>query len=148
MNTNKDLTVKVKYLADIDSLQQIDVGDCIDVRCAEETFIQMFQYAQIPLGFACKIPDGYMAILMPRSSFFKKYGCLQTNSIGIIDNSYCGDGDQWAMPVVCLRADITIPKNERIGQFMIVPKMGDVKFKEVETLGYKDRGGFGSTGRM
>ena len=89
-----------------------------------------------------------MAFLMPRSSTFDKYGIIQTNSIGGIDESYCGDDDEWAMPVISLRNDVCIPKNERIGQFMIVPKMGRVNLEPVDTLGNKNRGGFGSTGRV
>lgn len=142
------LTIKIKYLADIDELKQIDVGDMIDVRAAKDIKLKYMQNTKIPLGFSCQLPAGYMAFLMPRSSTFDKYGIIQTNSIGGIDESYCGDDDEWAMPVISLRNDVCIPKNERIGQFMIVPKMGKVNLEPVDTLGNKNRGGFGSTGRV
>ena len=139
------MNIKVKYHTDIEPLQQIDIGDAIDVRAAEDVDLKMFEYAQIPLGFSCQLPDGYFAILSPRSSTYKKYGIIMVNSIGVIDSSYCSDSDQWAMPVISLKADIHIPKGERIGQFFILPKMPNVEFETVATLGNKARGGFGST---
>ena len=84
---------------------------------------------------------------MPRSSTFKKFGIIQANSLGLVDESYCGNNDEWQMPVYCLVDNVNIPKNERIGQFMIVPKMPNIVFEQVDDLGYEDRGGFGSTGR-
>lgn len=146
MSDNSELTIDVKYRADIDRLEQVDIGDAIDVRASEDTDLLYMQSTIIPLGFSCKLPDGYFAILIPRSSTFEKYGIIQTNSVGCIDSSYCGDSDEWAMPVVALRTNIHIPKNTRIGQFIILPKMPRVKFNEVDHLPDKDRGGFGSTG--
>lgn len=142
------LTIKVKYLADIDPLKQISVGDAIDVRAAKDVDLKFMESTHIPLGFACQLPDGYLAFLMPRSSTFDKYGIIQTNSIGCIDSTFCGDNDQWAMPVVALRTDIHIPKNERIGQFLLIKKEDAVNLLTVNTLGNKDRGGFGSTGKV
>lgn len=140
------MEIKVKYHTDIEPLQQIDVGDAIDVRAAEDIDLKFLEYTQIPLGFSCQLPEGYFAILLPRSSTYKKYGIIMVNSVGIIDASFCGNDDQWAMPVVSLKADIHIPKGERIGQFFILPKMPNVDFTPVETLGNKTRGSFGSTG--
>ena len=145
---NEPLTIKVKYHADIDPLEQISIGDAIDVRAAKDIHLLCMQYTKIPLGFSCKIHDGYTALLLPRSSTFEKYGIIQTNSIGCIDNAYCGYNDQWAMPVIALRTDVNIPKNTRIGQFIIIPKMPQVQFEAVYSLGYKNRRGFGSTGEM
>ena len=147
-NQAEPLTIKVKYHTDIDPLQQITIGDAIDVRAAKDVHLLCMQYTKIPLGFSCKIPDGYTALLLPRSSTFEKYGIIQTNSIGCIDNSFAGDGDQWMMPVVALRTDVNIPKNTRIGQFLIIPKMPQVQFETVDSLGYKNRHGFGSSGEM
>lgn len=146
---NEPLTIKVKYHTDIDPLQQITIGDAIDVRAAKDIHLLCMQYTKIPLGFSCKIPDGYTALLFPRSSTFEKYGIVESNSVGIIDcESYCGDNDQWMMPVVALRTDVNIPKNTRIGQFIIIPKMPQVQFETVDSLGYRNRSGFGSTGEM
>lgn len=146
MNDNEQLTIKVKYYTNIDPLQQITIGDAIDVRAAKNVHLLCMEHTHIPLGFSCKLPDGYFALLLPRSSTFDKYGIIMTNSIGVIDSTYCGDNDEWQMPVVALRTDVNIPKNERIGQFIIIPKMPTVNIETVDSLGYNCRGGFGSTG--
>ena len=140
------LEIKVKYHADMTPLEQISIGDAIDVRAALDIDLLYMQSARIPLGFSCKLPDGYFAILSPRSSTFEKWGIIQTNSPGIIDSEYCGDDDQWAMPVVALRTDVHIPKDTRIGQFIILPRIPNVYFTQVDSLGENNRGGFGSTG--
>ena len=62
-----------------------------------------------PLGVAMELPAGYEAHIAPRSSTFKNYGILQTNGVGVVDQSYCGDGDQWHMPAYATR-DVTIPR--------------------------------------
>lgn len=80
---SEPLTIKVKYHTDIDPLQQIEIGDAIDVRAAEEVKLKYMQSAIIPLGFSCQLPKGYFALLLPRSSTFKRYGIIQTNSTGI-----------------------------------------------------------------
>ncbi len=98
----------------------------------------------LPLGIAMELPKGYEAIVAPRSSTYKKYGIVQTNSIGVIDNSYCGDNDQWRMPVYFTQ-DVVIPKGSRIAQFRIQAKQPEINFITVESLGNTDRGGFGST---
>lgn len=139
------LNIKIKYHTDITPLEQISIGDAIDVRAAKDIDLNFMEPTIIPLGFSCKLPDGYFALLMPRSSTFKKFGVIQTNSIGCIDSSYCGNNDEWGMPVVGLRTDIHIPKDTRIGQFFILPKMPQVGFETVDDLGGKNRGGFGST---
>lgn len=145
---NEPLTIKVKYHTDIDPLQQIAIGDAIDVRAAEDVDLKFMQSTIIPLGFSCQLPEGYFALLLPRSSTFKRWGIIETNSCGLIDESFCGDGDQWGMPVVALRNDVHIKKNERIGQFIILPKMPTIQFETVDSLGNEDRGSFGSTGRV
>lgn len=138
--------IQVKYHTDVMPLEQISIGDAIDVRASEDVDLLYMQFAKIPLGFSCKLPEGYCALLMPRSSTFQKFGIIQPNSPGLIDNSYSGDKDEWCMPVVALRTDVHIKKNDRIGQFIIVPKMPQLCFLTVDTLGDKNRGGFGSTG--
>ena len=143
---NEPLTIKVKYHTDIDPLQQIEIGDAIDVRAAEDVDLKYMQSTIIPLGFSCQLPKGYFALLLPRSSTFKRWGIIETNSCGMIDESFCGDGDQWGMPVVALRNDVHIKKNERIGQFIILPKMPTIQFEIVDSLGNENRGSFGSTG--
>lgn len=143
---NEPLTIKVKYHTDIDPLQQIEIGDAIDVRAAEDVDLKFMQSTIIPLGFSCQLPKGYFALLLPRSSTFKRWGIIQTNSLGVIDFMYRGNNDVWGMPVVALRNDVHIKKNERIGQFIILPKMPTVQFETVDDLENEDRGGFGSSG--
>lgn len=130
---------------EIDKIEKIECGDWIDLRAAEHVKLEAGDDYVISLGVSMKLPDGYEAHLVPRSSTYKKWRIMQTNSMGIIDNSYCGDNDIWGMPVIAIE-DTEINKNDRICQFRIVKKMEDVKFTEVEYLADKDRGGFGSTG--
>ena len=139
--------LKVKYLADIEPLQEIWQGDWVDLRCAEDMDIKAGEFAMIPLGVAIQLPKGYEAIVAPRSSTFGKYGIIMTNSIGIIDESYCGDNDQWRFPALAVR-DTNISKNERIAQFRIIRHQPYVDIEQVEKLGNEDRGGFGSTGTI
>ena len=137
--------IKIKYFTDIEKIAPITKGDWIDLRAAEDISLEKGDFALIPLGIAMQLPEGYEAILAPRSSTCKKFGIIQTNSIGIIDESYCGDNDQWMMSVMAVR-DTTIKKNDRICQFRILKHQPEITFEEVRTLENKNRGGFGSTG--
>ena len=74
-------TIKIRYI-DSPALEQKDGSDWIDTYIAEDVSMQPGEFKLISLGFACQLPDGYEAILAPRSSTFKRYGILQTNSIG------------------------------------------------------------------
>lgn len=138
-------TIKIKFLREIDPIIQFNQGDWIDLRCAEDISLKKGESALIPLGIAVELPKGYEAVLAARSSTFWKYGIILTNAIGIIDESYCGDADEWKLPVLATR-DTSITKNSRIAQFRIIEHQPDIGFKVVETLGNADRGGFGSTG--
>lgn len=120
-------------------------SDWIDLRAAEDIELKAGDFKLIPLGVAMRIIDGYEAHVVPRSSTFKNYGIIQTNSMGVIDNSYSGDNDQWFMPVYATR-DIKINKYDRICQFRIMKNQPPFDFKKVEKLEGKDRGGHGSTG--
>ena len=139
-------TIKIKYFDnEIDKIEKISIGDWIDLRAAKTIKLKAGEFCILPLGIGMKLPDGYEAHIVPRSSTFKNWGIIQTNSIGIIDNSYSGDNDQWMMPILAME-DTCILKNDRICQFRIVKKMPDVEFKIVEHLDENDRGGFGSSG--
>ena len=139
-------TIKIKYHDnEIDKIAKIAVGDWIDLRAAETVAMNKGDFKLISLGISMKLPDGYEAHVVPRSSTFKKWGVLQTNSTGIIDNSYSGTNDIWRFPVLAMR-DTVINKNDRICQFRIVKRQPTVEFEEVDTLDSVDRGGFGSTG--
>lgn len=139
-------TIKIKYFSDkIDKIEKIDKGDWIDLRSAETVELKAGEFKLIPLGIAMELPSGYEAHVVPRSSTFKNFGVIQTNHMGVIDESYQGDNDQWFMPVYALR-DTVINVNDRICQFRIMEKQPQITFKEVEFLGNEDRGGHGSTG--
>lgn len=139
------LEIKIKYLSEIKKIEEIEGGDWYDLRCAEDTEMKKGDFKLIPLGIAMKLPDNYEAHLLPRSSTYKNFGIIMTNSQGIIDNSYSGDEDEWKFSALAMR-DTFIKKNDRICQFRIVQKQPNLLFEEVETLGNKSRGGFGSTG--
>ena len=140
--------IKVKYVVDgIDELCAVaGKSDWIDLHAAEEVTLKAGDFRLIPRGGAQALPEGYEAHSVPRSSTFKNYGILQTNSMGVVDGSYQGDNDQWRMPVYAPR-DVTIEKNARICQFRIVRNQPPLTFTRVARLDGPDRGGFGSTGK-
>lgn len=142
-------TIQIKYFTDkIEKLTYIaGKSDWIDLRAAKEMELKAGEYAMIPLGVGMKLPEGYEAHIVPRSSTFKNYGLIQTNHMGVVDESYCGDNDQWHMPVYALR-DTVIHVNDRICQFRIMEHQPKIEFEEVEALDAPDRGGFGSTGKQ
>ena len=115
------MEIKIKYFSDIQPIEKIAIGDFIDLRSAEDIDLDAGDFAIIKLGVGMKLPEGYEAHVVPRSSTYKKWGIIQTNSVGIIDNSYSGDNDQWMMPVLAMR-DTHISKNDRVCQFRIVKK--------------------------
>ena len=141
-------TITIKYFTDkIEKLTYIDgKSDWIDLRAAEDVALKAGEFKLIPLGVAMKLPQGYEAHVVPRSSTFKNFGIIQTNHCGIIDESYCGDNDQWYFPAYALR-DTEIHVNDRICQFRIMKNQPALTFTRVEHLEGPDRGGFGSTGK-
>lgn len=141
-------TIKIRYLSDkIEKLRYIDgKSDWIDLRAAERIEMKAGEFKLIPLGIAMQLPKGYEAHIVPRSSTFKNFGIIQTNNCGIIDESYCGDNDQWFFPAYALR-DTVIEVNDRICQFRICHHQPMISFMETEELGNEDRGGHGSTGK-
>ena len=138
--------IKIKYHnTDLVKIEKIAVGDWIDLRAAEDVTLKAGEKAIISLGVSMKLPDGYEAHILPRSSTFKKWGIIQTNHMGVIDNSYSGNNDIWGMPVRAME-DTEIKVNDRICQFRIMKKQPELEFIEVDHLDGADRGGFGSTG--
>jgi dUTP pyrophosphatase len=141
------MQIKIKYFTDkINKLEYIDgKSDWIDLRAAEFITMKKGDFRLIPLGIAMELPRGYEAHVVPRSSTFKNFGIIQTNSQGIIDESYSGDNDQWFFPAYALR-DTIININDRICQFRIIEHQSKLEFDEVRQLNNIDRGGHGSTG--
>jgi len=140
-------TIKIKYFSDeIERLRYIDgKSDWIDLRASEEVSLKAGEFKLIKLGIAMQLPEGYEAHIVPRSSTYKNFGIIQANHCGIIDESYCGDNDQWMFPAIAMR-DTVIHVNDRICQFRIFEHQPTINFEECEHLSGSDRGGFGSTG--
>lgn len=141
------MKIDIKYHADIHPLEKTEKGDWIDLRAAEDVVLEAGESKLISLGISMKLPEGYEAVIIPRSSTFKHWGIIQTNHFGLIDNSYCGDNDVWMFPALATR-DVLIEKNSRICQFRIQKKMEEVSFETVDHLGGMNRGGFGSSGKV
>lgn len=152
------MKMRIKYFDGAKKLEKINKGNWIDVYANKDVFIPLGERAMIPLGFALELPKGWEGHLAPRSSTFKTWGIIQTNHVGVVDDTYIGDNDQWHMPVYCLQnrekvKDIFndllgtwIKKGDKIGQFRIMEVMPEIEFEEVESFGNEDRGGFGTTG--
>lgn len=140
--------IRIKYFTEeIEKLKLIEgeKSDWIDLRAAQNVELKAGEFKLIPLGVAMQLPEGYEAHVVPRSSTYKNFGIIQTNHQAVIDESYCGDNDQWYYPAYALR-DTVININDRICQFRIMKKQPKINFEEVEVLGNDDRGGIGSTG--
>ncbi|MDM0496382.1 deoxyuridine 5'-triphosphate nucleotidohydrolase [Clostridium perfringens] len=152
------MIIRIKYFDKATKLKKITKGNWIDVYANKDIFVKCGERAMVPLGFALELPEGWEGHLAPRSSTFKTWGIIQTNSVGIVDDTYIGDNDQWHMPVYCLQGkDLEsengeeikgtwIRKGDKIGQFRIMEVMPEIEFEEVESFGNEDRGGFGTTG--
>ena len=152
------MIIRIKYFDNATKLKKITKGNWIDIYANKDIFVKCGERAMVPLGFALELPTGWEGHLAPRSSTFKTWGIIQTNSVGVVDDTYIGDNDQWHMPVYCLQGkDIEsengeevkgtwIRKGDKIGQFRIMEVMPEIEFEGVESFGNKDRGGFGTTG--
>ena len=137
--------IKIKLLNPNLEIQKIECGDWIDLRASKTYYYKENEFFVIPLGVAMQLPKGYEAHVVPRSSTFKNYGLLMVNSIGVIDNSYCGDDDEWMFPALATK-DGVVHEGDRICQFRIMKKMDYLDIEFVDELGNPNRNGFGSTG--
>lgn len=160
MGEKKYMKIRIKYFEEATKLKKITKGNWIDVYSNKDVFVKEGERAMIPLGFALELPSGWEGHLAPRSSTFKTWGIIQTNSVGVIDDTYIGDNDQWHMPIFCLQGKDNktlengekifgtwIKKGDKIGQFRVMEVMPEIEFEEVKSFGNTDRGGFGITGR-
>lgn len=138
--------IKIKYLPGATRMKKVEKGDLIDCYAYETVELKKGESALINLGFACELPQGYEAHLYPRSSTFKNFKVLMTNSVGLIDSSFCGENDIWKMAVYAIE-DTVIKAGERPCQFRIMECQPDIEFEEVDSLNNEERGSFGSTGR-
>lgn len=140
-------TIRIRYHSDeIEKLCYIEgKSDWIDLRAAENRSIRQGEYCQIDLGISVQLPKGYEMIIAARSSTFKNFGLIQTNAIGVVDESYCGDDDRLMWLCYATR-DTEVHVNDRLCQFRIFAHQPAISFEEVESLGNAARGGVGSTG--
>ena len=140
-------TIRIKYHSkELEKLEYIEgKSDWIDLRSAEHVVLKKGECRLINLGISMQLPEGYEAIIAPRSSTFKNFGLIQTNHIGVVDETYCGNDDIWRMPVLAMR-DTEIHINDRICQFRIQKHQPKIVFHEIDDLGNINRGGIGSTG--
>ncbi len=140
------MAIKVKVLVDgLKSIEAANPGEWIDLRSAEDVSLRAGDYKKLRLGVAIELPPGCEAIISSRSSTFEKWGIIPVGGIGIIDNKYKGDNDEWSFPVMAVRTT-KIHKNDRICQFKVIKQQGDIDIRYVKYLGNENRGGFGSTG--
>lgn len=138
--------IKIKYFTpDLQHIGKIDVGDWIDLRAAEDVTMLPGEYYPIRLGVGMILPMGYEAHVLPRSSTPAKFGIILANGMGVIDNSYSGDADEWHFPALAFR-ETKISKGDRIAQFRIVKNQTEIQFEVVDHLNETSRGGLGSTG--
>lgn len=143
---NYGKVIKIKYHVEgLEPVKQAHPFEWCDLRSAETVELKKGDFKLIDLGVSIALPEGYEAILAPRSSTFKNYGVLMVNSVGVIDFLYRGDADRWMMPVYATR-DTVINKNDRICQFRIQECQLPVEFIEVDDMEDESRGGLGSTG--
>lgn len=123
-------------------------GACaFDFKSTEDVTIAPGEFALVETGTVVETPEGYVLQIQPRSSTFKKFGIMQVNSVGIIDNDYSGDLDTIKFAYINMKKEsVTIPAGTRIGQGMFV-KIERADFELVESMGEREsRGGFGTTG--
>lgn len=140
------MDIQVKYLdPTMEPIEQAHPGEWVDLRLADDVSMKAGDFLYLNLGVCIKVPAGHEAIMAPRSSTFKNFGIIQTNGIGVIDETYCGNDDIWRMPALAMR-DTEIPKGSRLAQFRIQPIQGHVRVVPTEDMGGKSRGGLGSTG--
>lgn len=167
------MEIKIKYFSeDYPRLNKLKKGDFIDLRVDNIKSVeflgdtvnfsrlvadkQMKAGLDIPyskgtiikfgLGVAMELPEGFEAIVVPRSSTFTNWGLVLTNSMGVIDNSYSGDNDEWSAEFIAMK-DGVIKRFDRVCQFRIQENQPEIKFNEVKELNNKDRGGYGTSGK-
>lgn len=140
-------TIQIKYFDDgVERVHKFKVGDWIDLRCSQSVILKQGEYRLLKLGVGMILPKGYEAHVLARSSTPDKFGIVCANGMGVIDNSYSGDADEWKFPAVALRNTI-IEKGDRIAQFRIVKNQPKIRFMTVDMLNEMSRGGIGSTGK-
>lgn len=153
------MKIYYKRLRDVSVPEVVPKGDWIDLYVPVQNDIEIEKDTvyRIPLGIAMELPPGTEAIMAFRSSTSAKFDIMPANAFGVIDNSYCGEFDEWKFPVRAF-SNVTIPVNSRLFQFRIQLSQkatiwqklrwlfsNSVELVEVVELSHENRGGFGST---
>jgi dUTP pyrophosphatase len=116
-----------------------------DLCAREETTIAPHAIGYVPLNVAIEPPEGYFVLLAARSSLHKK-GLMCANGIGIIDRDYSGNDDEYkAVLHNYTDLPVTVYAGDRLMQGVFVPHVRGA-WEEVDDMGNKNRGGFGTTG--
>lgn len=158
------MKIKVKYFEGATPLTKIAKGNWIDVFARKDVFVPFMGQTMIPLGFALELPKGIEGHLAPRSSTMKSWGIIQTNHVGVVDDTFIGDGDEWHYPAQCTMPKDTekfdlgghkvvvmgtwVRKGDKIGQFRLMDAMEEIELDVVEVFGNQDRGMEGTTGKQ
>lgn len=156
------LKIKVKLINGQRPFSIFKKGDCIDLRSNIEIEYTKKDYNSVimlPLGVAMQLPKGMIARVYPRSSSPLKFGFIVPNSLGYIDQDYCGDTDEWKLPIMPFKPG-KIEREDRVCQFelSLSPKAtiwqklrwlfsSGIEIEYVDSLNNANRGGFGSTGK-
>jgi dUTP pyrophosphatase len=102
--------------------------------------------ALVPTGIAIALPDGYVALVHPRSGLAIKHGVTMVNSPGTVDAAYRGE-----LQIILINHDrsesISFKRGDRIAQ-LVIQQVERAEFVEVSELpgSGRGKGGFGSTG--
>lgn len=117
----------------------------LDLSVREGGIIAPHTTYKFPLNVAIKPPAGHFVLMAARSSLQKR-GLMMANGVGIFDEDYAGDNDEYHAAIHNLTDEpVTIERGERLTQIIILP-YEKVTLTEVTSLGNVDRGGFGTTG--
>ena len=145
--TSEPYTIRVKYHEGASKLGSDIHGVMCDLAASETVEMKKGEKKIIPLGVSMKLPEGYFGLVVPRSSTCINCGIAMGNSMGVIENDYCGPDDVWGFVAIALE-DTTIEAGTRIAQFMPVAMhdWATTCFEEPEKWPYPNRGGYGSTG--
>ena len=117
----------------------------MDLCPRSDVVIQPGTVEVLDLNVAMKPPKGHFVLMAARSSL-RKRGLMMANSIGILDEDYAGDGDEYRAALYNFSSEpVEVKRGERVVQILVLP-VDRVEWEEVETLGQPDRGAFGTTG--
>ena len=128
------------------NIKFIDIGDWFDLYAAESIQLWPFRFKLISLGFSIKLPKNHEMWLLPRGSTYKTWKIIQTNHMGIVDESYCGDDDIIKYPILSFGFK-KINIGDKICQARIIEKQPKWNFRFIDKLNNVNRGSFGSTGK-